>query len=116
MSILFLGAVGILLSIGTSILVMAWMRTQIQADYYSEEMENAPFEIAFLCLWLLICLVGVSKAYFMAKFLAKGDTVLHEEMVERLIKSPMLFYDTVSVGSIINRFVIDLDEGKVDYF
>ena len=86
---------------------------QIKADFYGEAMTNAPFEVAFLCLWLLICLVGISKAYFMAKFLAKGDTVLHEEMVGRLIKSPMLFYDTVSVGSIINRFVIDLDEGNL---
>ena len=111
-SILFLGACGILLSIGTTFMIMAWMRDQITTAVNNGEMNNSPYEIAFLCLWLLICLVGIIKAYFMSRFLSKGDTVLHEEMVERLIKSPMLFYDTVSVGSIINRFVIDLDEGK----
>ena len=114
-SILFLGACGILLSIGTAFIIMAWMRDQITTAVNNGEMNNAPYEIAFLCLWLLICLVGITKAYFMSRFLSKGDTVLHEEMVERLIKSPMLFYDTVSVGSIINRFVIDLDEGKSSF-
>ena len=77
----------------------------------NEETNNAPYEIAFLCLWLLICLVEIAKAYCTSRFLARGVSVLHEEMVERLIKSSMLFYDTVSVGTIINRCVIDLDEG-----
>ena len=111
-SILFLVAFGILLFIGTAFIVMTWMRDQITTAVNNGEINNAPYEIAFLCLWLLICLFGITKAYFMSGFLSNGDAVLHEEMVERLIKSPMLFYDTVSVGSIINRFVIDLDEGK----
>ena len=54
-----------------------------------------------------------SKAYYMAKFVTRGTAALHEEMLIRLIKSPMLFYDTVSVGSIINRFVIDFQSSKV---
>ena len=101
-----------LFSIFTSFLLMSWMREQTKSFRDSDEIENTPYEIAFLCIWLSICLLGMTKAYLMAKFLVKGDSVLHERMLDRLIKSPMLFYDTVSVGSIINRFVIDLDEGK----
>ena len=99
--------------LGTTIIVMQWMRGQANAIISNEEIDNTPYEIGFFCAWIAINVFGTIKAYYMAKFVTRGTAALHEEMLIRLIKSPMLFYDTVSVGTIINRFVIDLDEGKL---
>ena len=99
--------------LGTTIIVMQWMRAQANAVVNDEEIDNAPYEIGFFSAWIAIIVFGTIKAFYMAKFVTRGTAALHEEMLIRLIKSPMLFYDTVSVGSIINRFVIDLDECKL---
>ena len=101
-----------MMMLGPMIIVMNWMTAQSQAVENSEEMNNLPYEILLCIAWVMLNVKGTMKAFFMAKFVAKGTTTLHEEMLQRLIKSPMLFYDTVSVGTIINRFVIDMNEGK----
>ena len=92
---------------------MTWMRAQSSANVDGGEVHDIVYEMAFLGIWT--CLIGCTlvKAFSLTKFLDKGYTRLHEEMLESLIKSPMLFYDSVSIGSIINRFVKDLDEGKI---
>ena len=101
-----------MMMLGPMIIVMNWMSAQSKAVENSEEMNNLPYEILLCIAWVMLNVKGTMKAFFMAKFVAKGTTTLHEEMLQRLIKSPMLFYDTVSVGTIINRFVIDMNEGK----
>ena len=99
--------------LGTTVIVMQWMRAQANSVINNEEIDNMPYEIGFFCTWIAIVVFGTIKAFYMAKFVTRGTAALHEEMLNRLLKSPMLFYDTISVGSIINRFVIDLDEGKL---
>ena len=103
-----------MLKLGPMIIVMRWMRAQTYAVENSEEVNNLPYEIILFVAWVMLNVKGTAKAFFMAKFVAKGTATLHEEMLQRLIKSPMLFYDSVSVGAIINRFVIDMNEGKIN--
>ena len=98
--------------LGTTVIVMQWMRAQANSVINNEEIDNVTYEIGFFCTWIAIVVFGTIKAFYMAKFVTRGTAALHEEMLNRLLKSPMLFYDTISVGSIINRFVIDLDECK----
>ena len=102
-----------------TVCLMTWMRAQSLANDPSEHVEEETvyddifYEMEFILIWLLVVFFGVLKGLSLAKFLLTGAKTLHDEMLDRLIKSPMSFYDSVSVGSIINRFVKDLDEGKL---
>ena len=94
---------------------MTWMRAQSSANVDEGEVHDIVYEMVFLGIWA--CLNGCTlvKAVALTKYLAKGYERIHEEMLESLIKCPVLFYDTVSIGSIIKRFVKDLDEGKIQF-
>ena len=102
----------------STVCLMTWMRAQSMANDPNEHHEDTGYddtvyELAFILIWLFVVFFGVLKGLSLAKFLLNGAKTLHEEMLERLIKSPMAFYDSVSIGNIINRFVKDLDEGKL---
>ena len=102
----------------SSIFLMIWMRAQASTNDPNGQVEETRYddivyEVFFIVIWLLVVCFGVLKGFSLAKFLMNGAKTLHDEMLDRLIKSPMSFYDSVSVGSIINRFVKDLDEGKL---
>jgi len=45
------------------------------------------------------------------KFCLKASTTLHDQMCEKLMSSPMRFFDVTPSGQILNRFSKDIDEG-----
>ena len=101
-----------------TVVLMVWMREQSSVNDPNGQVEDTGYddivyEIIFIVIWLLVVCFGVLKGLSITQFLMNGAKTLHEEMLDRLVESPMSFYDSVSVGSIINRFVKDLDEGKL---
>ena len=79
---------------------------------YHDQVEIYRAIIAVIFLPFTIIL-GMIKGCSVAKYALSCADSMYHDMLDRLIKSPMSFYDTISVGSIINRFVKDLDEGKL---
>lgn len=59
---------------------------------------------------LLIFLFGLLKAFAVGRFMLTGATALHERMFQKVIRSPMSFFDKTPIGRIINRFSKDMDE------
>ena len=53
---------------------------------------------------------GVIKGFGLAVTLLKGSSKLHNEMLNRIMRAPMSFFDTTPAGRIINRFSKDMDE------
>jgi len=45
------------------------------------------------------------------KFCLKASTTLHDQMCEKLMSTPMRFFDVTPSGQILNRFSKDIDEG-----
>jgi len=41
----------------------------------------------------------------------KASTTLHDQVFEKLMSSPMRFFDVTPSGQILNRFSKDIDEG-----
>ena len=61
---------------------------------------------------ILMVLVGICKGYGMAKALLKGASYLHEQMLNRVMRCPLSFFDSTPSGRVINRFSKDMDESK----
>ena len=49
----------------------------------------------FLCLFILFCFI---RTYHFFIILVNAATVLHNRMFEALIRAPMQFFDTNSIG------------------
>ncbi|XP_030838231.1 multidrug resistance-associated protein 4 isoform X2 [Strongylocentrotus purpuratus] len=63
----------------------------------------------FLCLFILFSFI---RNYHFFIILVNAATVLHNRMFEALIRAPMQFFDTNSIGRILNRFSEDI--GSMD--
>ena len=48
----------------------------------------------------------------MALLFIKGSSRLHNQMLLRVMYSPMVFFEMTPVGRILNRFSKDMDESK----
>ena len=55
---------------------------------------------------------GIIKGISMAIQFLKGSSRMHDSMLRRVMKCPMVFFDTTPTGRIINRFSKDMDESK----
>ncbi|CAL8404057.1 unnamed protein product [Boreogadus saida] len=63
---------------------------------------------------LVIVIVSIIKSYFFAKVSLRASSVFHMRMLEKVIASPMSFFDTTPIGRMLNRFSKDMDE--VDFW
>ncbi|CAL8381916.1 unnamed protein product [Arctogadus glacialis] len=59
---------------------------------------------------LVIVIVSFIKTYFFAKVSLRASSVFHNKMLEKVIASPMSFFDTTPIGRMLNRFSKDMDE------
>jgi ABC-type multidrug transport system fused ATPase/permease subunit len=57
------------------------------------------FQSVFIMLGVTVLSVGTLNA----------ATKLHGTMLERILRSPMAFFDTTPIGRILNRFSKDID-------
>ena len=60
---------------------------------------------------IVMITIGLVKGILIAHRLLIGSHVLHQAMLERVIKAPMSFFDKTPAGRILNRFSKDMDEG-----
>ncbi|XP_059927317.1 ATP-binding cassette sub-family C member 11 isoform X2 [Gadus macrocephalus] len=63
---------------------------------------------------LVVVIVSIIKTYFFAKVSLRASSVFHMRMLEKVIASPMSFFDTTPIGRMLNRFSKDMEE--VDFW
>ena len=70
------------------------------------------FQLIHLAILGLMVVMGLIKGICMAIQFLKGSSRMHDAMVQRLMRCPMVFFDTTPAGRILNRFTKDLDESN----
>ncbi|KAL2077492.1 hypothetical protein ACEWY4_026996 [Coilia grayii] len=80
------------------------MRLNPHVQYYSR--------IYVLSMGVAICLKTLRGLAFV-KCTVRAASVLHDKLFQRLMLSPMRFFDTTPLGRILNRFSRDMDEVDV---
>ena len=60
---------------------------------------------------IIMIIIGLIKGFSIAHRLLIGSHVLHQSMLEKVVKAPMAFFDRTPAGRVLNRFSKDMDEG-----
>ncbi|KAG2469763.1 multidrug resistance-associated protein 9 isoform X1 [Polypterus senegalus] len=68
------------------------------------------YQMVYGLVILVMIVLSVIKGYIFTKITLKASSKLHDKMFNRVILSPMSFFDTTPTGRIMNRFSKDMDE------
>ncbi|KAJ3111183.1 Multidrug resistance-associated protein 1 [Physocladia obscura] len=67
------------------------------------------YSMIYLALAILNSLTTFLYAYFFAHIGTRASKIMHQKALQRILASPVHFFDTTPIGRIINRFSADID-------
>ena len=87
-----------------------WTKTKLNTtDIDSIKSFHKEHIILFTVYSLLQCFFNLFANFFISLGFVSSITLYHKELLFRILRSPMSFFDTTPVGRIVNRFSKDID-------
>ncbi|XP_071489513.1 ATP-binding cassette sub-family C member 12-like [Diadema antillarum] len=94
------------------------MDNTTEASYIQYEprgLERVHYHVSvYVALFFIDVLLYILTGYIFTRVILRAATSLHNAMFQKVIESPMSFFDTTPLGRILNRFSKDLDEVDID--
>ncbi|XP_067124016.1 ATP-binding cassette sub-family C member 5-like isoform X2 [Centruroides vittatus] len=82
-------------------------------DDNAVHLEEHHFQLIYALSVVVVLILGIIKGIFCAKIVLRAASKLHEQMLQRIMRSPISFFETSPSGRILNRFSKDIDEMDV---
>jgi len=101
--------------VGSSFWLAYWAQESYAASLKGEphSTKTTNFYIGIYALFGLMGVLGLTfRSIFIAIHRLRASKKLHDELVERIMRAPVAFFDVTPIGRILNRFAADMD--KVD--
>ncbi|XP_061101234.1 ATP-binding cassette sub-family C member 12-like [Conger conger] len=76
----------------------------------SQNLDLSFYQLIYSMTIVAMIVLSTVKAYSFTKVTLRASSKLHDKMFERVLRSPMSFFDTTPIGRIVNRFSKDQDE------
>ncbi len=70
------------------------------------------YQWVYVSTLLVMIALGLIKSFSLAFRFLFGSSVMHDQMLHRIMRSPIAFFDTTPAGTILNRFSKDMDESE----
>ena len=93
------------LLIGTNVILAEWTDDPNKNDPYIRD----KYMIVYASVGVIESLVFFIKELVLYLACVKASRVIHENLINKVIHSPMQFFDTNPIGRILNRFSTDID-------
>ena len=93
------------LLIGTNVILAEWTDDPNKNDPYIRDR----YMIVYASVGVIESLVFFIKELVLYLACVKASRVIHENLINKVIHSPMQFFDTNPIGRILNRFSTDID-------
>lgn len=93
-------------------------KNQVELNTEPEFLENSDDSFTLTAIYIYsglivaIIVLAVLRSYLFFRSTSNASKILHEGMLNSILKAPMRFYDTNSSGGVLNRF--SKDTGAMD--
>ncbi|XP_074067508.1 ATP-binding cassette sub-family C member 12 isoform X3 [Macrotis lagotis] len=68
------------------------------------------YQWVYVASMMAVILFSIIKGFVFTKTTLMASSTLHDQVFEKILKSPMSFFDTTPTGRLMNRFSKDMDE------
>ncbi|XP_028966466.1 multidrug resistance-associated protein 1 [Galendromus occidentalis] len=100
-------------NIMTSLWLSAWSEDSLKPELRNSTSQR-DYRLGVYAAWGVGETIAALVASISLNLIAlQGGRVLHERMLERILRSPMSFFDTTPMGRILNRFSKDIDTADI---
>ncbi|XP_044517360.1 ATP-binding cassette sub-family C member 12 isoform X2 [Gracilinanus agilis] len=68
------------------------------------------YQCVYVANMLAVIIFSIIKGFIFTRTTLMASSTLHDQVFEKILKSPMSFFDTTPTGRLMNRFSKDMDE------
>ncbi|XP_076427902.1 ATP-binding cassette sub-family C member 12 isoform X5 [Peromyscus maniculatus bairdii] len=85
-------------------------RTACNGDQTLQDTEHHMYQLVYIASMVSVLTFGIIKGITFTKTTLKASSSLHNRVFNKIVRSPMSFFDTTPTGRLMNRFSKDMDE------
>ncbi|XP_052584726.1 ATP-binding cassette sub-family C member 12 isoform X4 [Peromyscus californicus insignis] len=85
-------------------------RTACNGDQTLQDTEHHMYQLVYIASMVSVLTFGIIKGITFTKTTLEASSSLHNRVFNKIVRSPMSFFDTTPTGRLMNRFSKDMDE------
>ncbi|XP_058296936.1 LOW QUALITY PROTEIN: ATP-binding cassette sub-family C member 12 [Hylobates moloch] len=85
-------------------------RTMCEVGAVLADIGQHVYQWVYAASMVFVLVFGVTKGFVFTKTTLMASSSLHDTVFDKILKSPMSFFDTTPTGRLMNRFSKDMDE------
>ncbi|XP_057609805.1 ATP-binding cassette sub-family C member 12 isoform X3 [Chionomys nivalis] len=84
--------------------------TACNADQTLQDTEHHMYQLVYIASMVSVLAFGIIKGFTFTNTTLMASSSLHNRVFNKIVRSPMSFFDTTPTGRLMNRFSKDMDE------
>nr|XP_021512572.1 multidrug resistance-associated protein 9 isoform X2 [Meriones unguiculatus] len=80
------------------------------ADQILQDTEHHMYQLVYIASMVSVLAFGIIKGFTFTNTTLRASSSLHNRVFNKIVRSPMSFFDTTPTGRLMNRFSKDMDE------
>ncbi|XP_036044189.1 multidrug resistance-associated protein 9 isoform X1 [Onychomys torridus] len=85
-------------------------KTACNGDQTLQDTEHHMYQLVYIASMVSVLTFGIIKGIAFTKTTLMASSSLHNSVFNKIVRSPMSFFDTTPTGRLMNRFSKDMDE------
>ncbi|XP_028611340.1 multidrug resistance-associated protein 9 [Grammomys surdaster] len=85
-------------------------KTACGADQTLQDTEHHMYQLVYIASMASVLMFGIIKGFTFTNTTLMASSSLHNRVFNKIVRSPMSFFDTTPTGRLMNRFSKDMDE------
>ncbi|CAO2610760.1 ATP-binding cassette sub-family C member 12 [Lemmus lemmus] len=85
-------------------------KTPCNVDQTLQDTEHHMYQLVYIASMVSVLAFGIIKGFTFTNTTLMASSSLHNRVFNKIVRSPMSFFDTTPTGRLMNRFSKDMDE------
>ncbi|XP_021076051.1 multidrug resistance-associated protein 9 isoform X1 [Mus pahari] len=85
-------------------------KTACNVDQTLQDTKHHMYQLVYIASMVSVLIFGIIKGFTFTNITLMASSSLHNRVFNKIVRSPMSFFDTTPTGRLMNRFSKDMDE------